>query len=202
MSCVIGLTGGIASGKSTVSTMLLSMGFPVIDADIIAKKVVEIGEQPYLQIIDSFGEEIVNEDKSINRAKLGSIIFHDEDKRKQLNEIVHPAVRKRMIKEKEHYLAEGEKAVFLDIPLLFESNLTHLVDKTMLVFVDEEIQVQRLMARNDLSLNEARARISSQMPLMSKVHLADAVINNNGTTEHTQQQLIEILKEWNIITYV
>ncbi|WP_078545165.1 dephospho-CoA kinase [Litchfieldia alkalitelluris] len=198
MALVVGLTGGIASGKSTVSAMLHTLGLPVIDADVIAREVVEIGEPSYNQIVSVFGKEILNEDLTLNRIMLGSIIFNDSVKRQQLNAIVHPAVRKKMLDEKDAYFNKGEATVFLDIPLLFESNLTNLVDKTIVVYVDEEVQVKRLMNRNDFSIEEANSRISSQMPLREKMALADAVINNNGTVEETEKQLIEILNLWNI----
>ncbi|WNS74552.1 dephospho-CoA kinase [Bacillus sp. DTU_2020_1000418_1_SI_GHA_SEK_038] len=199
MSIVVGLTGGIASGKSTVSSILIEKGITVIDADVEARLAVEKGEEAYNEIISHFGEQVLLEDGSIDRGKLGSIIFHDEQQRKRLNSIVHPAVRKRMVWKKEQAIANGENLVILDIPLLFESKLTYMVDKTILVFVDEDVQLDRLMKRNQFTKADAMARINSQMPLKEKVQLADAVINNNGTIMETEQQLIEILKKWNAI---
>jgi dephospho-CoA kinase len=199
MGLSIGLTGGIASGKSTVSSMLIELGFPVIDADQIAREAVKPGEEPYKKIVETFGREILLENGEINRPKLGSIIFHDQEKRDLLNKIVHPFVRRRMIEQKEALFEKGEKAVILDIPLLFESKLTHLVDKTILVYVDADVQLERLMRRNDLTENEAKARIASQMPLVQKVPLADAVINNNGTIEETRKQLIHVLTNWQLL---
>ncbi|WP_044894534.1 dephospho-CoA kinase [Bacillus alveayuensis] len=199
MALIIGLTGGIASGKSTVAKMLLELGIPVIDADQIAREVVEVGEEAYLQIVKEFGEEILQEDRTIDRGKLGSIVFHDKEKRQRLNSIVHPAVRKKMLMQKDQYIRSGENAIVLDIPLLFESNLTHLVDKIIVVYVDEHIQLQRLMARNGLSKEEAEARMKAQMPLIEKVSKADAVINNNGTIEETKQQLLNILAYWDVL---
>jgi dephospho-CoA kinase len=199
MSLVIGLTGGIASGKSTVSRMLIDMNIPVIDADIEARNVVEIGEKAYHEIIDAFGPEILLENGEINRTKLGSIVFHDEEKRMKLNAIVHPAVRERMNELKEQRLLEGNRAVVLDIPLLFESKLTHMVEKTILVYVKRETQLQRLMERNGLTEDEANARINSQLPLEDKVLLADRVIDNNGSRTSTNEQLIEILNQWKVL---
>jgi dephospho-CoA kinase len=199
MGLSIGLTGGIASGKSTVSSLLIELGFPVIDADQIAREAVKPGEEPYKKIVETFGREILLENGEINRPKLGSIIFHDQEKRDLLNKIVHPFVRRRMIEQKEALFEKGEKAVILDIPLLFESKLTHLVDKTILVYVDADVQLERLMRRNDLTENEAKARIASQMPLVQKVPLADAVINNNGTIEETRKQLIHVLTNWQLL---
>ncbi|MBS4191567.1 dephospho-CoA kinase [Bacillus sp. FJAT-49705] len=199
MSIIIGLTGGIASGKSTVSSLLIDKGITVIDADLEARLAVEKGEEAYDEIIAHFGNHILLEDGSIDRGKLGSIIFHNESQRLRLNNIVHPAVRKRMLAKKDQAIANGEKLVILDIPLLFESKLTYMVDKTILVFVDEYNQLERLMKRNQLSKEEALARINSQMPLKDKIQLADAVIDNSGTIKETEQQLIEILNKWNAL---
>jgi dephospho-CoA kinase len=199
MSLVIGLTGGIASGKSTVSRMLLELNIPVIDADVEARNVVEIGEKAYQQIINTFGHEILLDNGEINRTKLGGIVFYDEEKRMQLNSIVHPAVRERMNSLKEQLITEGKQAIILDIPLLFESKLTHMVEKTILVYVKRETQLQRLIERNQLTEDEANARINSQMPLEDKLTLADKVIDNNGTLAHTKEQLFRILTEWKVL---
>lgn len=196
MSLIIGLTGGIASGKSTVSHMFKEMNIPVIDADMEARNVVEKGQKAYYQIIEAFGDEILTDSGGIDRVKLGSIVFHDEKSRLQLNDIVHPAVRERMNVEKEKAIAEGNNIVVLDIPLLFESKLTHMVERTILVYVDEEIQLKRLINRNQLTESDALARIHSQMSLKDKLVLADEVIDNNGTFEETRNQLIEILSKW------
>jgi dephospho-CoA kinase len=200
MSLVIGLTGGIASGKSTVSNMLKEMNITVIDADVEARLAVEKGEPAYQKIIAEFGDDIVFPGGDIDRQKLGSIIFHNAEKRQLLNSIVHPEVRKRMNDQVEAARLGGEQVIILDIPLLFESKLMYMVEKTILVYVDREIQLKRLMDRNDLSLEDAEARIKSQMPLSEKVALADAVINNNGTITETKKQVIEVLKGWGITT--
>ena len=199
MSLVIGLTGGIASGKSTVSTMFKEMNIPVVDADVEARLAVMKGEAAYFQIIDTFGKDILLEDGEIDRQELGSIIFHQEEKRKLLNEIVHPEVRKRMMEQVEKAQQTGEEVIVLDIPLLFESKLTYMVEKTILVYVDYDIQLERLMKRNSLSIDDAKARIQSQMPLNEKMKLADAVINNNGSIEETKKQLINVLSQFGII---
>jgi len=199
MALIIGLTGGIASGKSTVAKMLRELAIPVIDADEIAREVVQIGEDAYLQIVEQFGEGILQEDKNIDRLKLGSIVFNDEAKRKLLNSIVHPAIRQRMMQKKEEYVSVGEQTVVLDIPLLFESNLTHLVHKTIVVYVDDQIQLERLMERNGFSKEEAEVRIRAQMPLKEKVKKADAVIDNNGSLAQTKAQLLTILANWDVL---
>ncbi|MCM3704759.1 MULTISPECIES: dephospho-CoA kinase [Cytobacillus] len=199
MSLTVGLTGGIASGKSTVSSLLIEKGYTVIDADIEARLAVEKGEEAYQDIVRHFGDRVLLDDGSINRAELGSIIFHDEKERQVLNSIVHPAVRKRMTAKKEQAISRNEQLIILDIPLLFESKLQYMCDKTLLVYADEDIQLKRLMQRNQLSENEAMARIQSQMPLRDKKVLADAVIDNNGTIEETEKQLWTILKKWNAV---
>lgn len=200
MALIIGLTGGIASGKSTVSAMFSSLEIPVIDADIISRQVVEPDQSAYHEIIRVFGEEIVKKDQTLDRKKLGAIIFADDDKRKQLNAIVHPAVRKGMLQQKEDYARKGEACIVLDIPLLFEGNLTSIVDKTIVVAVNEDVQLQRLMERDQLTTVEAKQRIKSQMPMEEKIRLADAVIHNDGSKAESRQQLLHILKQWNVLS--
>lgn len=196
MALIIGLTGGIASGKSTIAKMFMEAGIPVVDADIVAREVVEVGQPAYHKIIQSFGEEILQEDNTINRKKLGSIIFHQEEKRLLLNSIVHPAVQQSIENKKEKYIKEGHEIVVLDIPLLLESEERYGIDKILTVYVDKETQLTRLMNRNQLSEAEAKARIASQMPLGEKVQLADEYIDNSGTVEESKEQLIQILNRW------
>ncbi|GAB6256512.1 dephospho-CoA kinase [Peribacillus sp. NPDC055009] len=199
MGQIIGITGGIASGKSTVSLYLQELGFTIVDADLASRAVVEPGEEAYHQVVKAFGEDILLTDGNIDRVKLGSIIFNDQEKRLLLNGIVHPAVRNWMRVKTEAALSSGEETVFMDIPLLFESKLTFMVDKTLLIYVDEQVQLQRLMNRNGLSETEALARINSQMPLADKKALADAVIDNNGDINETKRQVKAILSEWYVI---
>ncbi|MFV8830470.1 dephospho-CoA kinase [Alkalihalobacterium sp. APHAB7] len=196
---IIGLTGGISSGKSTVSHFISKLGIPIIDADVIAREVVEPGEEAFNQIVSHFGTQVLNEEGTIARKRLGEIIFNDEKERKKLNSIVHPAIRKRMIETKDRLFGEGHSVVVYDLPLLFESDLRHMVDKVLLVYVEEQIQLERLMARDQSSKEEALSRIQSQMPLKDKTKLADEVINNNGSIEGTEEQLRQILVKWQII---
>ncbi|MFD2654580.1 dephospho-CoA kinase [Gracilibacillus thailandensis] len=197
---IIGLTGNIATGKSTISNMIQEKyQIPVIDADIVSREVVEPGEQALKKIAATFGEEILLEDGTLNRKLLGSIIFQDQSKREQLNAIVHPAVRKRMISKKEKLLQQGYRSIVMDIPLLFENNLTYLVEKTIVVYTTEDVQLQRLIKRNDLTEKEARDRMNSQMNIEEKRELADAVIDNSGSIEESEIQLINILKKWELI---
>lgn len=199
MSLIIGLTGGIASGKSTVSAMFMKLDIPVIDADKIAREIVEPGEQAYLEIVQVFGEGILNDDHTLNRKKLGSIVFSDEEKRNQLNQMLHPMIRSEMDEQKETYINAGKKCIVLDIPLLFENELKDIVDQTIVAYVDEEVQLERLMARNHFIKEEAERRIKSQLSLSDKVKLADAVIDNNGSKIETNRQLIKILQNWQVI---
>jgi dephospho-CoA kinase len=195
----IGLTGGIASGKSTASKYLKEKGIPVVDADLIARLAVDKGMPAYHEIIKAFGDGVLSPDFTINRSYLGDIIFKDAEKRKVLNSIVHPAVREEMNRQAESHLNAGSRSVVLDIPLLFESKLTHMVDKTLLVYVSPHVQLQRLLSRDPLTEEQASARISSQMSLEEKMKLADAVIRNDGTKDELYHQIDGIIKEWNII---
>ncbi len=195
---IIGLTGSIASGKSTIAEMLASYGLPIVDADLVARQVVEPGSETLMQIVEVFGQDVILPTGEMDRAKVGSIIFGDEEKRAQLNGIIHPAIRTEMLRQRDRFVADG-KHVIMDIPLLFENKLQHFVEKILVVTVSEETQLTRLMARNDLTKEEALARISSQLPLPVKEQGADAIIYNDGTIDESRVQLIAILKNWTII---
>ena len=193
---IIGLTGSIASGKSTVANMLKEMGFPIIDADLVARIVVEKGTATLEKIKETFGSGVIQEDGSLNREELGEIIFTNPSKRKLLNDIIHPAIRAEMLAQKGHLVQQGHPVIIMDIPLLFESRLQSFVDKILVVTVTEQTQLERLMSRNGFTQEEAKLRIQSQLPLSVKEKGADAVIYNNGTIEETKQQLIKILAIW------
>ena len=195
----IGLTGSIASGKSTVAKMLAGYDLPIVDADLVARQVVEPGTETLVKIAEAFGEDVIKKDGTMDREKVGAIIFHEPAKRKMLNDIIHPAIRVEMIRQREEYLQQGAPHVIMDIPLLFESKLQHFVDKILVVSVKEDVQLERLMKRNLLSIEEAKARIASQLPISVKEQGADAVIYNNGDIKTTAQQLEAILKKWAII---
>lgn len=184
---IIGITGGIASGKSTVTNILINEGFKVIDADKIAKDVVKIGKPAYYEIIKEFGEDILKPDLDIDRKRLGDLIFNDYNLRNKLNFIVHPNVFKEIKHLIDKYCAY-ENVVFLDVPLLIEEiELFKLykvnIDEIWLVYVDREEQLKRLMERDKYSYKEAIARIESQMPLDSKLNYATVIINNNTTID-------------------
>lgn len=196
MTLVIGLTGGIASGKSTVSQMIKEKGIRVVDADIIAKEAVSKGSAALHQIVQTFGEEVLLPNGELNRQQLGAIIFSDEEKRKQLNAIVHPEVRKEMLEQRDEGVSNNETFVVLDIPLLFESKLEGLVDRIIVVYTTPELQLSRLMNRNDLSEEEALNRIHSQQSLDEKCQKADRVIENTKDLAFIRKQLENILNEW------
>ena len=195
MRKIIGVTGGIASGKSSVSDWLISKGYPVVDADIAARRVVEPGMPALQEIKKVFGSDICFDDGTLNRKKLGAIVFADEEKRQILNHIVHPAVRKWMIEETEKAFQEGAEIVFMDIPLLYESNLTHMVEEVILVYVKPEVQLERLMMRDSYTEQEALARIRAQMPIEDKKGLADYIVDNNNEFIETEEQLNKIIRK-------
>lgn len=195
---IIGLTGSIATGKSTVSAMFQKKNIPVVDADQIAREVVEPGEEAYEQIVNHFGKDILFPDGTLDRKKLGSIVFENEAERLKLNSMIHPAIHKKMEDEKNKYIAHGHEAVVLDIPLLFEGKRKRTFDKILLVAVSEDVQLKRLMERDKIDEHDAQQRINSQMPIKDKIALADEVIYNDGSREETEKQLLAILEKWGL----
>lgn len=195
---IIGLTGSIASGKSTVADMLRKRKLPIVDADVVSRLVVEPGSKTLKDIVEVFGQEVLREDGGLDRKKLGELIFNDTESRQKLNAIIHPAIRKEMLRQRDEWLQKGSETVIMDIPLLFESELQHFVDKILVVSVTEEIQLRRLMARNALTETEARVRMASQLPIEIKEKGADAILYNNGEIEETEEQLNRILRDWGV----
>mgnify|MGYP001197116081 FL=1 len=196
---IIGLTGGIASGKSTVSKMMADLGAKIIDADQVARQVVEPGEPTLHKIVDRFGEEILHADGTLDRKKLGNIVFRDQTARMDLNQIIHPAIRTQMKKQLDDALQSGEKCIVMDIPLLFESERSkreYPLDKILVIYVPEPIQIKRLMAREGIDETLASQKINSQIPMEEKKDMGDAYIDNSGTLESTKKQLLSILKQW------
>lgn len=200
MALIIGLTGSIGTGKSTIANKFRDLDIPVVDADLIAREVVEPGKDAYQDIVATFGKEILQNDKTLDRKALGNIVFNNEEKRKQLNAIIHPAIRKEMVRQRDEWVRNGKECVVLDIPLLYESGLTHFVDKVIVVYVDPEIQLQRIMDRDQSTEEEAKSRINSQIPVSEKAKKADAVIDNNRSKEESYRQLKAILEDWGIRT--
>lgn len=192
----VGLTGGIASGKSTVARMLVEKGAILIDFDGLAHAV-ETPEGPvWRDIVGHFGEGILLPDQRIDRVKLGAIVFSDRQKRETLNRLVHPAV----FAEWQKRLAEIEKerpdAIALsDIPLLFEAGVERMLDLVLLVYIPPEEQVRRLMVRNGFTREEAERRVASQMPIEEKIPRADIVIRNGGSLGDTRRAVDEVWEE-------
>ncbi|EJG4559391.1 dephospho-CoA kinase [Listeria monocytogenes] len=196
MGKTIGLTGSVATGKSTVSNMIQQAGIPLVDADIAARKVVEPGTEGLKEIVAYFGEEILLADGTLNRAKLGEIIFKGKEKREKLNEITHPRVKDYMLEARERFFGAGEELVFFDIPLLFESHLESLVDQIVVVWTTPETELKRLMERNNLTKEDALRRIESQMGIDEKARKADFVIDNNESLEKTQKQVYTFIERF------
>ncbi|HCX0428000.1 TPA: dephospho-CoA kinase [Staphylococcus aureus] len=194
MPKVIGLTGGIASGKSTVSELLSVFGFKVVDADKAAREAVKKGSKGLAQVREVFGDEAIDENGEMNRRYMGDLVFNHPEKRLELNAIIHPIVRDIMEEEKQEYLKQGYN-VIMDIPLLFENELENTVDEVWVVYTSESIQMDRLMQRNNLSLEDAKARVYSQISIDKKNRMADHVIDNLGDKLELKQNLERLLEE-------
>lgn len=195
MTKILGLTGGIASGKSTVSNYLKELNIPIVDADIVARDVMRAGTPTVKKIAEQFGAEVLLENGEINRELLGQIIFTYPEKRKQLNDIVQDEIKKELLQAKKALLAAKPPLLVLDIPLLLEEGYETSVDEVMVVYVDKPTQKERLLKRNpELSEEDALNRIYSQMPLEDKAKLADVLIDNNGTIKQTCKQVETWLK--------
>ncbi len=194
---VIGITGGIASGKSTVTNILREYGYVVIDADVIAREIVAVGEPALEEITEYFGPEVLHGDGTLNRKHLGNIVFSDSNKLNRLNEITHKRINERIMNRIEKYhLERNHSVVFLDAALLIEMNMRKLVDEIWLVSVDEKTQCNRLMDRDKISLDAAKKRISSQMTLGEKKKFADVIIDNSGTHLALEEQIKEELRRF------
>lgn len=194
MPKVIGLTGGIASGKSTVSELLSVFGFKVVDADKAAREAVKKASKGLAQVREVFGDEAIDENGEMNRRYMGDLVFNHPEKRLELNAIIHPIVRDIMEEEKQEYLKQGYN-VIMDIPLLFENELENTVDEVWVVYTSESIQMDRLMQRNNLSLEDAKARVYSQISIDKKSRMADHVIDNLGDKLELKQNLERLLEE-------
>ncbi|MGI6097657.1 MAG: dephospho-CoA kinase [Dethiobacteria bacterium] len=194
---VVGLTGGIACGKSTVAAMLAKKGAIVIDADQIARDLVRPQKPAWSEIVNCFGEEILNPDNTLNRSLLGKLVFKEKKKRLELERIIHPRVKaeiNRICKRLEQKNFQG--VLVLDVPLLVETKMYKNVDFVVVVVASEDIQVKRLQKRNLLTVEEALRRISAQMPLEKKKGYADFIIENNGNLTETEARVEEL---WRIL---
>lgn len=185
---IIGLTGGIATGKSTAADYLKKKGAKIIDADQISHKITQKGEKGWELIINKFGEDILREDRELDREKLGEIVFSDSKKRKELEYLLHPLIIAEM-KEKAYDYLKKNKIVIFEVPLLFETGLDLFCDQVWVISASEATQIKRLKKRNNLNQSEAKKRINSQLSIKEKEDKADLVIENNSTIKELKKNL-------------
>ncbi|MCQ4086946.1 dephospho-CoA kinase [Saccharibacillus sp. JS10] len=193
----IGLTGGIATGKSTVSRLLAAKGIHLVDADVIAREVMNPGQPLLRQVAERFGAEFLLADGGLDRRRMAEHIFNRPEERQALNEIVHPAIRaeiRRQVQEAEG--TDSSNIVVADIPLLYESGLEGLYDEVIVVYVPRDLQLERLKVRDGLTDEQAEGRLNAQLDIEEKKRKADIVIDNSGTLENTQDQVDALWKKW------
>lgn len=196
MTKILGLTGGIAMGKSTISNFLRDKGIPIVDADEIAHAVLEF-KAVKVQLVKAFGTPILNEQKQVDRKQLGKIVFGESKKLGELNQIVQPVIRQEIIRQLKSFTTES--VVVLDAPVLFEQGYETLVDCIMVVSTTPAEQLRRLMERDHLTREDAQKRIDAQMPIGIKQKKADVTIDSSGSIEATQKQVIEWLVKQNLL---
>ncbi len=191
---LIGITGGIASGKSTVKNILIDKGYTTIDSDVIAREVVEIGKPSYYELIKYFGSNILHINNSIDRKKLSDIVFNNPNERKKLEEILYPYIFKEILAQIHNKCVNGTEIIFIDIPLLFE-NMKLIKDSGIrfkqiwLVYCDRKTQLKRLLSRDNISLENAKLRLDAQMDIEEKRKMADVIIENMTTKESLIKQI-------------
>jgi dephospho-CoA kinase len=190
------LTGGIASGKSTVSRIFASFGAKVLDADEVAREVLLPGQPAWTKLRRAFGQEFFHSDGTVKRKQLRKLVFADPEKRSQLNAIVHPEVMKEINRRSEILSSSVQTGVLLvDVPLLLEVGVANRFDKVVVVYVRKSVQINRLQQRDGISEEEAKQALKAQMALSKKVEQADYVIDNSGTLEETQAQVQRVWQE-------
>jgi dephospho-CoA kinase len=195
---VIGLTGNIACGKTIVAKMFEELGARIIDADYIARRVVEPGEPAWKEIVEKFGPEILNPDDTINRKELGDIVFRDKEKREELNNITHPRIIERIKLILEEYRKEKVEVVIIEAALIVEKGgMKPIISGLILITADEEAEITRLIKRDGVSRKQAITRIKSQMPLSEKIKYANYIIDNSGNLKDTRNQVREVWKKIN-----
>jgi dephospho-CoA kinase len=190
---LIGLTGGIASGKSTVAAILQQLGTAIVNADELAREVVQPGTPGWKEIVDSFGADVLQPDRTLDRQKLRNIVFNDPEARKKLEAVIHPRVRALAQQRIQEHAAAGFEIVVYEVPLLFEGNLQNSLRPVVLVATDVETQKKRLQHRDGLSESDAEKHIAAQMSLAEKRRLADHVIENDGSLEDLELQVRDVL---------
>jgi len=192
---LVGLTGGIATGKSTVSAMFGHLGARIVDADLLAREVVMPGQPAHAEIVKAFGPEVLEASGHLDRKRLGAIVFADADRRRQLEQITHPAIRTRQQRILSVYEEEAFIGIVIwDVALLFETGGHKGMDRVVVVVTDPATELARLMARDAMSEDDARRRISAQMPVADKAKLADYVIDNSGARAETERRVREVYR--------
>lgn len=193
MTVVLGVTGGIASGKSTVDNFFHQKDIPVIDSDVISHEILTPGNVGYAAVVSQFGPSYLNPDKTINRRKLGELVFNEPRQLQILNKITHPLIFQEIENRITQNKQAGKQLVVVDVPLLFESGDQSYYDSILLIAVPEDLQIKRLRQRDHLNRAESLRRIHSQMPLVEKEKLADYVITNTGTIKELESKLNRLL---------
>jgi dephospho-CoA kinase len=195
---LLGVTGGVATGKTTVAKMFEELGARTIDFDMLSRLVVEPGKQAWKEIVDCFGEEVLLEDRTLDRRKLAEIVFRDEKKRKKLESLIHPKVGEEFMRRVAEFAAHDPNGIVQAVvPLLFEVNMQSLFDKVLLVYAPEETQIERLVGRDGISRDMAAIVLASQWPIEKKRELADFIVDNSGSLEPTRKQVEQIWEELN-----
>ena len=192
---IIGLTGGIACGKSAVSYELKKLGAATFDVDEETHKLLQVGGELYKIYVQHFGEQVIMEDGRLDKKLIGEIIFHDEKERQWINSVAHPLLLNRTRQFLVDCAERGEKIVVLELPLLFEAGWENLVDEVWAVYIPREMQIYRLVRRDRITPQQAAARINSQMPVHEICKRADVVIHNKGTQEQLQKKILASLKK-------
>lgn len=192
-SLLVGVTGGIATGKTVVTSMLSELGAPLIDFDVLARRVVEPGQPAWRDIVSCFGEQVLSGDRTLDRARLAEIVFADADKRRMLESFTHPRISELFLAEVRRIRERDPEAIIqAAVPLLIEADMQSLFDHVVVVFAPVEAQIERLMERDGLSLQEAQIRLGAQMPVAEKLGYADSVIDNSGSLEDTRRQVEDL----------
>jgi dephospho-CoA kinase len=193
---LVAVTGGIASGKSAVSKMLEKLGAPVIDYDVIAREIVEPGKPAWKDIVACFGEDVLREDRRIDRKKLSDIVFRDTEKREKLEGFTHPRIIEEAERQADEIARKNPKAIIqVAVPLLIEINIQHKFHKVLLVYVPRETQIERLLKRDAITREAAESILRAQMPIDEKLKYADFVIHNEGTLDETARQVEQVWEE-------
>ena len=197
---LIGLTGGIATGKRTVSEIFVDLGAVIIDFDLLARSVVEPGRKSWKLIAEHFGDRVLNEDSSINRKKLSDIVFNDHQEKKKLESFTHPYIWDEFLKEAGQAVQKDNNCIILAVvPLLIEGNMQDIFSRNIVVYAPPDLQVGRLMKRDKISREKAENILASQMPIDEKIQCGDFVINNNSTIDKTREQTKTLWKKLNKI---